>query len=84
MTSVKISELKDHLSEHLRAVEAGAEVIVTDRGRPIAKIVPLRKTKGIRWIEATRDFAEVRDKRYEPANWAISSLELLLEDRRKR
>lgn len=84
MNSVKISELKDHLSEHLRAVEAGAEVIVTDRGRPIAKIVPLRKTKGIRWIEPTEKWAEVRDKRYEPLDLGFDIVELLLEDRRRR
>src|SRR5438094_205007 len=40
MKTVKIAELKNHLSEHLRAVEAGDEIIVTDRNRPIARIVP--------------------------------------------
>ena len=41
MKSVKIAELKDRLSEHLRAVEQGAEVVVADRNRPIARIVPI-------------------------------------------
>lgn len=31
MKSVKLAELKDKLSKHLRAVEAGEEVLVTDR-----------------------------------------------------
>jgi prevent-host-death family protein len=37
-----IAELKAGLSEYLAAVKAGAEVVVTERGRPIAKIVPIR------------------------------------------
>src|SRR5689334_8589896 len=40
MKRVKIAELKDHLSSHLRAVERGATIEVTDRERPIARIVP--------------------------------------------
>ncbi len=36
-----IADLKNHLSEHLRVVRNGGEVIVMDRLTPIAKIVPL-------------------------------------------
>jgi prevent-host-death family protein len=45
MKTVKIAELKDRLSEHLRAVERGAvaEVIVTDRNRPVARILPVER-----------------------------------------
>ena len=41
MKRVKIAELKDQLSCHLREVERGGEVEVTDRDRPIARIVPV-------------------------------------------
>src|SRR5438876_12166544 len=41
MKRVKIAELKDHLSAHLRSVERGGELEVTDRERPIARIVPI-------------------------------------------
>ncbi len=41
MIRIAISRLKASLSEYLLAVRAGEEVIITDRGRPIAKIVPL-------------------------------------------
>ncbi len=37
----KVSELKASLSKYLARVKAGEEVVVTERGRPIAKIVPL-------------------------------------------
>lgn len=40
MSAVKITELKAHLSEHLRAVASGEVVTVYDRNRPIARIVP--------------------------------------------
>ena len=41
MKSAAVSKLKAALSEYLARVKAGEEVIVTERGRPIAKIVPL-------------------------------------------
>lgn len=37
---VGVARLKAHLSEYLRRVRGGEEVIVTDRDMPIAKIVP--------------------------------------------
>lgn len=40
MTSVGVHEAKTRLSELLRAVEAGEEVVVTRGGRPVAKLVP--------------------------------------------
>lgn len=39
-TSVGIRELKDHLSKYVRQVEAGDVLIVTDRGRVVAELVP--------------------------------------------
>lgn len=36
-----ISELKAHLSHYLNQVKSGTEVLVTDRGKPVARIVPL-------------------------------------------
>jgi prevent-host-death family protein len=85
MKKVRIAELKDHLSAHLRAVERGAEVEVTDRDRPIARIVPVgRGDQGIRILPATRPFSALRRKRYPAANWPIDSTTLLREDRRDR
>jgi prevent-host-death family protein len=43
MKSTAVSELKASLSHYLTMVKAGEEILITDRGRPIAKIVPLRK-----------------------------------------
>lgn len=41
MKSAKVSELKAHLSRYLARVKRGEEVVVTERGEPIAKLVPL-------------------------------------------
>lgn len=36
-----MAQLKASLSEHLARVKAGEEVVVTERGTPIAKIIPM-------------------------------------------
>jgi prevent-host-death family protein len=38
---VGVRELKQRLSQYLDRVEAGEEVVVTDRGRPKARLVPV-------------------------------------------
>ena len=37
MRTATVSKLKASLSEYLRQVKAGEEVLVTERGRPIAR-----------------------------------------------
>lgn len=39
---VGIAELKARLSEYLSRVQAGEELIVADRGRPVARLIPVR------------------------------------------
>ena len=41
MKKTPISQLKATLSEQMARVKAGEEVVITKRGKPIAKIVPL-------------------------------------------
>lgn len=42
MKVANIAELKNRLSHYLEDVRRGEEVLIRDRNRPIAKIVPLR------------------------------------------
>jgi len=42
MRIVKISDLKARLSAHIQHVRSGQEVLVCDRNRPVARIVPIR------------------------------------------
>ena len=84
MRHVRIAQLKDRLSEHL-AVENGAEVVVMDRNRAIARIVPLPPPgRHIRLLPPTRGFPEIRDRRRHRADWPVRSTDLLLEERRDR
>lgn len=39
-TTVGVRELKTNLSAYLRRVKAGTTVVITDRGRPVGRIVP--------------------------------------------
>jgi prevent-host-death family protein len=63
MRTVGLKMLKNKLSEYVHMAEAGETVVITDRGRPVAEIVPPRRKpesvieQGIRegWVRpATR------------------------------
>lgn len=41
-TRIGIRDAKIHLSKYLKIVQQGNEVILTDRGRPVGKIVPIQ------------------------------------------
>jgi prevent-host-death family protein len=45
MTKVGVARLKAELSRYLEVAKNGEEVVITDRGRPVAKIVALRGTE---------------------------------------
>lgn len=81
---VGVRELKANLSEYLARAAAGEEIIVTDRNRPVVRLVaytaPSDVERGIDegWIEAPRrtrltDVARSRSAR--------STIEVLDEDR---
>jgi prevent-host-death family protein len=38
--TIGVRELRDHLSSYLDEVKAGGELVVTERGRPIARLIP--------------------------------------------
>jgi len=45
MKTVNIAELKDKLSGYLNDVKAGEEILVRDRNQPVARIVPLNRSR---------------------------------------
>lgn len=45
MTTVGIRSLKQNASEVVRQAAAGDVIIITDRGTPVAQIVPLRASR---------------------------------------
>lgn len=41
METVNVARLKASLSEYLSKVKRGEEVVVTERGRPVARLIPI-------------------------------------------
>jgi prevent-host-death family protein len=48
MTEVNIHEAKTHFSRLLSRVAAGEEIIISRAGKPIARLIALRRPKGKR------------------------------------
>ena len=86
ITRVKIATLKDHLSEYLRSVEGGAEVVITDRDRPIARLTPVADpARGLLpLVPPSTPFHLVRDRERAPAGWPVTSTTLLRDERAER
>jgi prevent-host-death family protein len=43
MKSIAISKIKASLSQYLKIIKAGEEVLITDRGKPVAKMIPVER-----------------------------------------
>jgi prevent-host-death family protein len=92
MTTVSISELKARLSAFIDIVRERGEVTVTDRGRPIARLVPVQ---GVELEEGRREMllrtGRMRSptttlsrsflSRPRPTDAAGASLSAILDDR---
>ena len=52
MVSVGVREFKNHLSEYLRRVKAGEVVEVTQRGKPVARLLPSGPASEEKAVEA--------------------------------
>jgi prevent-host-death family protein len=47
MTTIGVRELRQHASRWLARVRAGESITITDRGTPIARLVPLTDRGGL-------------------------------------
>ena len=52
MSSVGVKELKNRLTHYLRRTKQGEEIIVTERGKPIALIQPIQSADRVVSLEA--------------------------------
>jgi prevent-host-death family protein len=82
--TVGVAELKARLSEYLRAVRRGDDIVIHDRSEPVARLVPYAAAD-------TRLVVREPARRYGrlgavplpgPANLEVDAVELLLEERR--
>ena len=46
MKEISVRELKDRLSEHLRAVKGGDSIVVTSHRKPVARLSPVAPQSG--------------------------------------
>jgi prevent-host-death family protein len=53
MRSIGIRELRQQASKHLRDVERGETIEVTDRGRPVALLVPVPRSGAVARLVAS-------------------------------
>lgn len=81
MKRVGVADLKNNLSRHLRLVEGGEILEITDHDRPIARLVPIEAKTRLVIRPPLRPFAEIRHLRWELLDLGISSTELLRQDR---
>lgn len=68
MSQVSVREARNNLSQLIRDVQAGDEVVIANHGTPVARLVPVRRSTGADILAAldgapplqhTRDEAEV-------------------------
>jgi prevent-host-death family protein len=53
MRAIGIRELRQHASRYLREVERGETIEVTDRGHPVARLVPIPRSGGLAELAAS-------------------------------
>lgn len=85
MSEVGIRELRDHLSRYLERVQAGEEVVVTDRGRAIARVLPVNGERTIdRLIRAgvVTPATKVKERAPDPIK-ALGTVSDLVADQRR-
>lgn len=72
MRTVNISDLKARLSAHIQIVRDGEEVLVCERNKPVARIVPLRlaeRSEQERRLVARGVLAPPAKKRRSSVSW---------------
>lgn len=90
--TVAVADLKARLSSHLRRVKQGSELVVTERGIPVAKLVPLKggeaggrreelARKGVLILGKGRVRALLRTAPQGDSNLGSEVLKALIQDR---
>lgn len=82
---IGIRDLRNHLSKYLDEVRAGNELVVTDRGRAIARLVPLDEERPIDRLIAEGLIAPATARRSRPKRRIESqgSVEELIREQRR-
>ena len=80
-----IYEAKAHLSRLLKRVKEGREIIISERGTPIAKVVPIRKERSyeerIAYLTSIGAIQPARHKEIPKGIRRLGGLERFLKER---
>jgi len=87
---VGVRELRDHLSKWLDAVKNGGDVIITERGKPVARIIPITWSDKMARLVAEGVITPAEAPRSDPSTWkkvtfesGASLSDIVIEDRRR-
>jgi prevent-host-death family protein len=75
MKTATVGEIQKNFARVLDEIKAGEEIIVTKRGKPVAKITAMGPKRGIDWPDFFDEAIQVKGK---PVS------EILIEDREDR
>ena len=84
--TVKIAQFKAHLSEYLREVREGHEIVINDRDRANARVVPFEgaERKSVLQITRARNPGGAGKLKFKALLApGVDALEFLMADRRK-
>lgn len=86
-TMVGVRELRDNLSKWIKRAQAGEEVVVTDRGRPVVRLLGSGRASGLERLIAdglaTPPSMEKTDGLDRPMARARGSVSDLVRDQRR-
>ncbi|MEI6149867.1 MAG: type II toxin-antitoxin system prevent-host-death family antitoxin [bacterium] len=83
MKTVNVATLKERLSEYLRFVENGNEVVVTSHRRSVARMVPVSEV-GIVIRPPTQPLSTLRKMSGGRVGKPFSAVQTLIDDRTRR
>jgi len=62
MKTATVGEIQKNFAQVLREIKAGEEIIVTKRGKPVARIIAMGPQKSIDWPDFYDEAAEIKGK----------------------
>lgn len=65
MSEVSVRDARNNLSQLIRDVQAGDEVLISNHGTPVARLVPVRRSTGAAILAALDSLPSLRDPRDE-------------------
>lgn len=85
LMEVGIRQLRNQLSEFLRRVQDGEELVITDRGRPVARVVPMKALRRFDQLieQGLVTPAKVRDRWLPPLLPAKGSVSAFVIEQRR-